>query len=76
MAAKKKEKAKSKKPPKRRKEAKSITELLQDDALVTRALRAGVRNALRQHKRAGNPVCEWRDGKVVWIPAKKIPVDL
>ena len=28
---------------------------------------AAVRKARQDHKRAGNPVAEWRDGKVVWI---------
>lgn len=51
-----------KKPKKRSK----LEQLLNDDALITSALRKGVRDALRQHKLAGNPICEWRDGKVVW----------
>ncbi len=39
------------------------------------ALRLAVRDALIQHKRAGNPICVWRDGKVVWIPADEIQID-
>ncbi len=36
------------------------------------ALVEGVRDARRWHKRMGLPVVEWRDGKVVWIPAAEI----
>jgi hypothetical protein len=42
---------------------------------VEQVLRRAVRQALRMHKRAGNPVAGWRDGKVVVIPAEEIPVD-
>jgi hypothetical protein len=27
------------------------------------------------HKQAGNQVCEWRNNKVVWIPAEKIIIN-
>jgi hypothetical protein len=33
-----------------------------------------VRQALRRHKRLGNPIASWRDGKVVIIPPEEIPV--
>ncbi|MEK6289297.1 MAG: hypothetical protein AABO57_26595 [Acidobacteriota bacterium] len=42
---------------------------------IKQALRCAVRQALQMHKRAGNPVAGWRDGKVVVIPAEEIPVD-
>ena len=42
---------------------------------MSEALRRAVRLALVQHKRAGNPVAEWRDGRVVWIPASEITVE-
>jgi hypothetical protein len=32
-----------------------------------------VREALRQHRQAGNPVAVWRDGRVELIPADQIP---
>ena len=41
------------------------------DAAVTRA----VRRALLVHKKLGNPVAAWEDGKVVWIPPEKIEVE-
>jgi hypothetical protein len=37
-------------------------------------LRVAVRNALKEHKRAGNPIAVWRKGKVVIIPPEEIPV--
>src|SRR5450432_745084 len=37
---------------------------------------AGVRETLAQHRRDGNPVAVWRDGRVVWIPANEIPPEL
>lgn len=52
---------------------RTMTELFEDDELIDRALGDAVEEALRDHKRAGNPVCEWRDGKVVWIPPEEIP---
>ncbi len=37
-------------------------------------LRVAVRNALKEHKRAGNPIAAWKNGKVVLIPPEEIPV--
>jgi hypothetical protein len=42
---------------------------------IEQILRQAVRQALLMHKRAGNPVAGWRDGKVVVIPADEIRVD-
>lgn len=57
-----------------KKKARDLEKLLQDDALIESALRAGVREALLHHKQLGLPVVGWRDGKAVWIPAKDIRV--
>lgn len=54
---------------------KTISELLADGMAMERALQKAVRIALLEHKRAGNPICVWRDGQVVWIPPEEIPVD-
>jgi hypothetical protein len=32
-----------------------------------------VRAAVRRHKREGNAVVEWREGRVVWVPPEDIP---
>jgi hypothetical protein len=54
---------------------RDIEELLEDDDLIERALCDGVRDALRQHKLAGNPVPIWENGQVVWIQPQDIDVD-
>ena len=52
-----------------------LDQVLADKGKVEAALRAAVRHALAQHKRAGNPVAVWRDGKVVWLSPDAIPED-
>lgn len=39
---------------------------------VDAAIRRGVRDALLMHKRAGNPVAVWQDGKVVLLQPDEI----
>ena len=48
-------------------------ERVQDVRVVEEALAKAVREALQDHKRAGNPVPEWRDGKVRWLAPEEIP---
>ena len=40
---------------------------------IERALRAAVRDALERHKRDGDPVAVWREGRVVWLQPEEIP---
>ncbi len=54
------------------KKPKTITEIFKEGTLIDEALSKAVKDALRQHKLAGNPVAEWRDGKVVWIAPEDI----
>ena len=49
--------------------------LAQADAVLI-AVRESVREALIRHKRLGLQVVTWKDGRVVWVPAEQIPVDL
>ena len=58
----------------RAKNGKSITCISVEHRRVEKALQSAVREAIRDHKRAGNPICVWRNGKVVWIPPEKIKV--
>jgi len=37
-------------------------------------LQAGVRQALLIHKRLGNPIAIWKDGKVVIVPPEEIVI--
>ncbi|MBY0460022.1 MAG: hypothetical protein K2V38_22125 [Gemmataceae bacterium] len=43
-----------------------------DLSAVTRAHDEANREALLEHARMGRPVCEGRDGKVVWIQPAEI----
>lgn len=45
-----------------------------DDEFLSGAVRKTVRAAVEDHKRAGNPVAGWRDGKVVIVPPEEIVV--
>ena len=56
--------------------ADSLGDRLADGRLIERALGMAVSAALEQHKRAGNPVAEWRDGKVVWVAPEDIVLPL
>lgn len=42
---------------------------------INRAYERAVREALLKHKRAGNPVAVWRDGKVVLLQPDEIELD-
>ena len=46
--------------------------LLNDTEVVREALAKGVRTALEQHRRAGNDVALWRDGRVVRVGPDEI----
>jgi hypothetical protein len=46
----------------------------ENDHRLEQALRRAVRAALLEHKRAGNPVASWKDGRVVLIPPEEIGV--
>ena len=41
-----------------------------------KALKQAVIKTMIDHKRTGDPIVIWKNGKVVWIPANKIPVKL
>ena len=60
--------------------SKHPKEILTNDYFATNAIEIGevfqqaVNDALRMHKRLGNPIAAWRDGKVVIIPPEDIIV--
>ncbi|AWM37411.1 hypothetical protein C1280_10560 [Gemmata obscuriglobus] len=43
-----------------------------DLSAIARAHAAANQEALLEHARMGRSVCEWRDGKVVWIAPAEI----
>lgn len=45
-----------------------------DDTAVDRAMQLAVRDALREHKRKGEHIAIWQDGKVVIVPPDEIVV--
>ncbi len=47
-----------------------IKEILSDEKQITEALQRAVRDAVLAHKRAGNPIAVWKDGKAVLIETK------
>jgi hypothetical protein len=58
-------------PTKAELEAASVAdEQLQDRILD--AIGDAVQEAIRDHKRAGNPIAVWRDGRVVLVPPEQI----
>jgi hypothetical protein len=54
----------------------NIPKILQSQDQVVQAIQTGIKAALLMHKQAGNPVCGWKDGKVVWISPENISVDI
>jgi hypothetical protein len=53
--------------------SKSLFDRYKDE--ITPAIQRGVREALRKHKLAGNPVPTERDGKMVWLQPEEMEVD-
>lgn len=51
---------------------KSIDEIFAEGTLIDKALKEAVHEAVLQHKRAGNPIVTWRDGKMVWLKPEEI----
>jgi hypothetical protein len=49
-----------------------ISRVFNDADIVTSAIQAGINAALLKHKQLGNPICIWRDGKVMWIAPENI----
>jgi len=53
----------------------SMDELWEDGRAIDRALREAVREALLRHKKLGESIVVWKDGKVVWVPPEEIEVE-
>lgn len=52
-------------------EAASVVDELFQDRMLD-AIGDAVEEAIRDHKRAGNSIAEWRDGRVVLVPPEEI----
>ena len=55
--------------------APTASERVNDLPRILNAMKEAVREALLRHKRAGNPVAAWRDGRVVWIQPDELRVE-
>ncbi|MBI3680016.1 MAG: hypothetical protein HY235_06425 [Acidobacteria bacterium] len=51
----------------------TIAEKFREGKQIDRALVKAVREAIRMHKRLGQPIATLRDGEVVLIPPEEIP---
>jgi hypothetical protein len=51
-----------------------IAAIFADSAAVQRVLSQAVREAVLRHKRLGESIFVWRDGKVVEVPPEEIEV--
>lgn len=46
---------------------------VEDVPRILAAMRRAVREAVLEHKRLGNPIAVWREGRVVWLRPDEIP---
>lgn len=53
-----------------RKRARRISSVVQK---AGKALRIAVAKTIEEHRRSGDPIVIWKDGRVVKIPASRIP---
>jgi hypothetical protein len=53
----------------------SPQKLSDETKAIEHAMRRAVQHALLTHKRAGNTVAAWKDGRVVLVTADKIRVE-
>ena len=51
----------------------SPLERVEDVPRIMAAMQRAVREALLEHKRLGNPIAVWREGRVVWLQPDEIP---
>jgi hypothetical protein len=54
------------------KRTQSISEMIDDDDLMTEAIRQGIREELLSHARAGNSVPVSENGQIVWWSPEEI----
>ena len=53
----------------------SITEVFDEGHAIDEALRLGVQDALRRHKRLGQRVATWKNGRVVVLEPAEIRIE-
>lgn len=55
---------------------KTPLDRVEDVPRILKAMREAVREALLRHKRLGNPVAVWKEGRVVWLRPEDIPAEI
>jgi len=55
-------------------DSRSLIARVKDADLVERAFARAFREAILRHNQAGNPICVWREGQVVWIAPEDIQI--
>jgi hypothetical protein len=58
------------------KDDRTPAERVGDTERILFEMSQAVREALAQHRRAGNPIAVWRNDRVEWIAAEDIPEEL
>ena len=51
---------------------RDINKAFEEGTPIDDALNEAVRDAVRLHKRMGQPLAVWRDGKTVWLSAEEV----
>lgn len=54
--------------------SEALKSLMLETDLVEHAIHRAAVRAIDRHKRLGQPIVVWREGKVVWIPAEEIEI--
>ena len=49
----------------------TLEEIFADEKQITETLQRAVKEAVLAHKRVGNPIAIWKNGKAVWIETSK-----
>ncbi len=57
-----------------KKSSSEVAHILAEAEKVEAAVQAAVRDALIQHKQAGNPIAVWENNRVVWIEPEQIEI--
>jgi len=51
-----------------------ISHIFNDPLIITKAIQAGINEALLKHKQLGKPICILEAGQVVWIEPENITI--
>ncbi len=49
-----------------------ISQIMNNPEKIRDIIQSGINAALLKHKQAGNSICEWKNGRVVWVKPENI----